>query len=63
MYVGKIAFYGWALHFSESEDSYQFFMTEFLYTFFPLLAPFLIMGRVTYLHHYVCLVYFALLQI
>ncbi|KAF8797459.1 hypothetical protein BYT27DRAFT_6937850 [Phlegmacium glaucopus] len=37
LYVGKIAFYGWAFHF----------------------VPFLIMGRVTYLHHYLPTLYFS----
>ncbi|KAF9001718.1 dolichyl-phosphate-mannose-protein mannosyltransferase [Cyathus striatus] len=41
VYVGKIAFLGWALHF----------------------VPFLIMGRVTYLHHYLPTLYFAVLML
>ncbi|PFH46089.1 glycosyltransferase family 39 protein [Amanita thiersii Skay4041] len=40
VYVGKIAFFGWVLHF----------------------APFLIMGRVTYLHHYLPTLYFSVLM-
>ncbi|WVF69639.1 hypothetical protein IAT40_004418 [Kwoniella sp. CBS 6097] len=40
LWVGKIAFGGWALHF----------------------FPFLIMGRVTYLHHYLPTLYFAVLM-
>ncbi|TRM61270.1 glycosyltransferase family 39 protein [Schizophyllum amplum] len=41
LYVGKIAFFGWALHY----------------------LPFLIMGRVTYLHHYLPTLYFAVLML
>ncbi|KAI0035055.1 glycosyltransferase family 39 protein [Vararia minispora EC-137] len=41
LYVGKIAFLGWFLHF----------------------APFLIMGRVTYVHHYLPTLYFAVLML
>ncbi|KAI4520845.1 glycosyltransferase family 39 protein [Schizophyllum commune Loenen D] len=41
LYVGKIAFFGWALHY----------------------VPFLIMGRVTYLHHYLPTLYFAVLML
>ncbi|KAK8847542.1 hypothetical protein IAR55_005400 [Kwoniella newhampshirensis] len=40
LWVGKVAFGGWALHF----------------------LPFLIMGRVTYLHHYLPTLYFAVLM-
>nr|ODN93643.1 dolichyl-phosphate-mannose-protein mannosyltransferase [Cryptococcus depauperatus CBS 7855] len=40
LWVSKIAFLGWALHF----------------------VPFLIMGRVTYLHHYLPTLYFAVLM-
>ncbi|KIM58534.1 glycosyltransferase family 39 protein [Scleroderma citrinum Foug A] len=40
LYVGKIAFYGWFLHY----------------------APFFIMGRVTYLHHYLPTLYFSVLM-
>ncbi|TCD70275.1 Protein O-mannosyltransferase 2 [Steccherinum ochraceum] len=40
LYVGKVAFLGWFLHF----------------------APFLIMGRVTYIHHYLPTLYFAVLM-
>nr|XP_031858200.1 uncharacterized protein CI109_006343 [Kwoniella shandongensis]KAA5525272.1 hypothetical protein CI109_006343 [Kwoniella shandongensis] len=40
LWVGKVAFGGWALHF----------------------FPFLIMGRVTYLHHYLPTLYFAVLM-
>ncbi|KAJ7052545.1 glycosyltransferase family 39 protein [Mycena amicta] len=40
LYVGKVAFLGWALHY----------------------IPFLIMGRVTYLHHYLPTLYFAVLM-
>ncbi|KAF5322974.1 hypothetical protein D9611_009308 [Ephemerocybe angulata] len=40
LYVGKIAFFGWAFHY----------------------VPFLIMGRVTYLHHYLPTLYFAVLM-
>jgi dolichyl-phosphate-mannose-protein mannosyltransferase len=40
LYVGKIAFFGWAFHF----------------------LPFLIMGRVTYLHHYLPTLYFSVLM-
>lgn len=41
IYVGKIAFLGWFLHF----------------------FPFLIMGRVTYIHHYLPTLYFAVLML
>ncbi|TFK36464.1 glycosyltransferase family 39 protein [Crucibulum laeve] len=41
LYVGKVAFFGWALHF----------------------VPFLIMGRVTYLHHYLPTLYFSVLML
>ncbi|KAH7906103.1 glycosyltransferase family 39 protein [Hygrophoropsis aurantiaca] len=40
LYVGKIAFFGWFLHY----------------------APFFIMGRVTYVHHYLPTLYFAVLM-
>ncbi|KAI0320711.1 glycosyltransferase family 39 protein [Amylostereum chailletii] len=40
LYVGKIALFGWLLHF----------------------APFLVMGRVTYVHHYLPTLYFAVLM-
>ncbi|KAJ7482949.1 glycosyltransferase family 39 protein [Mycena galericulata] len=40
LYVGKVALFGWALHY----------------------VPFLIMGRVTYLHHYLPTLYFAVLM-
>ncbi|KAJ7720870.1 glycosyltransferase family 39 protein [Mycena maculata] len=40
LYVGKVAFFGWALHY----------------------VPFLIMGRVTYVHHYLPTLYFAVLM-
>jgi dolichyl-phosphate-mannose-protein mannosyltransferase len=40
IYVGKIAFFGWALHY----------------------LPFMIMGRVTYVHHYLPTLYFAVLM-
>ncbi|KAJ7704861.1 glycosyltransferase family 39 protein [Mycena rosella] len=40
LYVGKVAFFGWALHY----------------------LPFLIMGRVTYIHHYLPTLYFAVLM-
>ncbi|PBK78874.1 glycosyltransferase family 39 protein [Armillaria solidipes] len=40
LYVGKIAFFGWALHY----------------------VPFLIMGRVTYVHHYLPTLYFSVLM-
>ncbi|EGN95845.1 glycosyltransferase family 39 protein [Serpula lacrymans var. lacrymans S7.3] len=40
LYVGKIAFYGWFLHY----------------------APFFIMGRVTYVHHYLPTLYFSVLM-
>jgi len=40
LYVGKIAFFGWALHY----------------------VPFLIMDRVTYVHHYLPTLYFAVLM-
>ncbi|KAN0140870.1 Fibrillarin domain containing protein [Lactarius tabidus] len=40
LYVGKVTFFGWALHF----------------------FPFLIMGRVTYIHHYLPTLYFAVLM-
>ncbi|CAK5268733.1 unnamed protein product [Mycena citricolor] len=40
LYVGKIAFFGWGLHY----------------------LPFLVMGRVTYLHHYLPTLYFAVLM-
>ncbi|KAJ6577541.1 glycosyltransferase family 39 protein [Mycena capillaripes] len=40
LYVGKIAFFGWALHY----------------------IPFIVMGRVTYLHHYLPALYFAVLM-
>jgi len=41
LYVGKVAFFGWALHY----------------------VPFLIMGRVTYVHHYLPTLYFAVLML
>lgn len=41
LYVGKIAFFGWALHY----------------------LPFLIMGRVTYVHHYLPTLYFSVLML
>ncbi|KAJ6570281.1 glycosyltransferase family 39 protein [Mycena vulgaris] len=41
LYVGKVAFFGWALHY----------------------LPFLIMGRVTYVHHYLPTLYFAVLML
>ncbi|KAJ6460402.1 glycosyltransferase family 39 protein [Mycena vitilis] len=41
LYVGKVAFLGWALHY----------------------VPFLIMGRVTYVHHYLPTLYFAVLML
>ncbi|KAJ7352290.1 glycosyltransferase family 39 protein [Mycena albidolilacea] len=40
LYVGKIAFAGWTLHY----------------------VPFIIMGRVTYIHHYLPTLYFAVLN-
>ncbi|KAI5124556.1 hypothetical protein M0805_003078 [Coniferiporia weirii] len=40
LYVGKVAFVGWALHY----------------------FPFLIMGRVTYVHHYLPTLYFSVLM-
>ncbi|KAJ7490760.1 glycosyltransferase family 39 protein [Mycena latifolia] len=40
LYVGKVAFFGWALHY----------------------VPFIVMGRVTYLHHYLPTLYFAVLM-
>ncbi|KAH0583383.1 hypothetical protein H2248_009010 [Termitomyces sp. 'cryptogamus'] len=40
LYVGKIAFFGWALHY----------------------IPFLVMGRVTYVHHYLPTLYFSVLM-
>lgn len=52
MYVGKIAFCGWAFHFGEFKVP-RHFSDDFLYIFLSSSAPFLIMGRVTYLHHYV----------
>ncbi|KAF8227100.1 glycosyltransferase family 39 protein [Tricholoma matsutake] len=41
LYVGKIAFFGWFLHY----------------------FPFLIMGRVTYVHHYLPTLYFSVLML
>ncbi|KAJ7677341.1 glycosyltransferase family 39 protein [Mycena rosella] len=41
LYVGKVAFFGWALHY----------------------VPFLIMGRVTYVHHYLPTLYFAVIML
>ncbi|RDB23014.1 Dolichyl-phosphate-mannose--protein mannosyltransferase 2 [Hypsizygus marmoreus] len=41
LYVGKLAFFGWALHY----------------------LPFLIMGRVTYVHHYLPTLYFSVLML
>jgi len=40
LYVGKVAFFGWALHY----------------------LPFLVMGRVTYVHHYLPALYFSMLM-
>ena len=51
LYVGKIAFYGWAFHFSEFKLQPYAAVTLFI-VFSPV--PFSIMGRVTYLHHYIC---------
>jgi dolichyl-phosphate-mannose-protein mannosyltransferase len=51
LWVIKVAFGGWALHFCESRvEVLRIILTA---------VPFLIMGRVTYLHHYVSTDFFT----
>lgn len=49
LYVCKIAGAGWFFHFGTFPDKRR----RFLLMFFSPVVPFLVMGRVTYLHHYV----------
>ena len=49
LYVGKIAFLGWFLHFGKSRLCQSLNSISLCIS----AAPFLIMGRVTYIHHYV----------
>jgi dolichyl-phosphate-mannose--protein O-mannosyl transferase len=50
LYVSKLAFGGWLLHYRQSSSHS---ILESQLTSLPSIVPFLIMGRVTYLHHYV----------
>ena len=50
LYVGKIAFFGWAFHYGLSFFLFHACQLQLLMS---CVVPFLIMGRVTYLHHYV----------
>lgn len=50
LYVGKIAFFGWAFHYGLSFFLFHDCQLQLLIS---CAVPFLIMGRVTYLHHYV----------
>lgn len=53
MYVRKVAFFGWFFHFGEFGD-WGFSLRRWLNSFyFIFVVPFLVMGRVTYIHHYV----------
>jgi dolichyl-phosphate-mannose-protein mannosyltransferase len=52
LYVGKVALFGWGLHFRR--PLYCIFgRSRILRLIFIPLVPFLVMGRVTYVHHYV----------
>lgn len=52
MYVGKVAFFGWLFHFGEYFHK-DFFEWVYWWIWPLYIAPFMIMGRVTYIHHYV----------
>ncbi len=53
-YVMKIAAYGWLFHYCEERWAFEWVQGEPL-LIPPNTVPFLVMGRVTYLHHYVSL--------